>query len=57
VRLRLRKAIALNPWAEAGLTGTVKLARVKDADKALALIDDGLLSVSAGFAIAPGGDE
>jgi hypothetical protein len=51
------RCIALDPWAESGLTGTVRLARVKDADEALALIDDDLLGVSAGFAVTPGGDE
>jgi HK97 family phage prohead protease len=53
----LGKAVRLDPWDEQGLTGTVKLARVRDADEALALVDDGLLGVSAGFAIASGGDE
>jgi phage head maturation protease len=51
------KALRLNPWDEQGLTGTVKLSRVRDADEALALIDDDVLSVSAGFAIASNGDE
>jgi HK97 family phage prohead protease len=51
------RALRLDPWDEQGLTGTVKLARVRDADDALALIDDGLLAVSAGFAVANGGDE
>jgi phage head maturation protease len=51
------KAIALNPWAEEGLTGTLKLAKTAAADEALTLIDDDILSVSAGFAIAPGGEQ
>jgi hypothetical protein len=56
-RRLIGKALQLDPWAEAGLTGTVKLARTQDADEALALIDDELLGVSAGFAIPPGGDQ
>jgi HK97 family phage prohead protease len=51
------RAIRLDPWAEAGLEGTVKLAKVHEADEAFALIADDLLSVSAGFVIPRGGDE
>ncbi len=51
------RAIRLDPWAEEGLTGTVKLARVRDADEALEMIDDGLLGVSVGFGVTRGGDE
>jgi hypothetical protein len=51
------RALRLDAWAEEGLTGTVRLARVREADEALALIDDDLLSVSAGFAPLPGGEE
>lgn len=49
----LGKATVLNPWDEQGLTGTVRLSRVAEADEALALIDDQLLGVSAGFAVHP----
>jgi HK97 family phage prohead protease len=51
------KAVALNPWDEVGLTGTVRLSKVRDADDALELAADGVLSVSAGFAVPDGGDE
>jgi HK97 family phage prohead protease len=53
----LDKALSLDPWDSEGLPGTVKLSRTRDADEALALIDDGLLGVSAGFGIPRGGDE
>jgi HK97 family phage prohead protease len=49
----LGKATALNPWAEEGLTGTVKLARIRDADEALELISLDMLGVSAAFAVDP----
>jgi hypothetical protein len=49
--------LRLNPWDERGLTGTVRLARMRDADEALALIADDLLGVSAGFAIGAGGED
>jgi len=51
------KALQLDPWDELGLTGTVKLARTRDADEALALIDDDILGVSAGFAPLEGGEQ
>jgi HK97 family phage prohead protease len=51
------KMLKLNPWDEPGLTGTAKLSRTALADEALALIEDDVLAVSAGFAISPGGDE
>jgi phage head maturation protease len=51
------KALRLDPWSEAGLTGTVKLARIRAADEALALIDDGILGVSAGFGVPSGGEQ
>lgn len=50
------RAIRLDAWAEAGLEGTIKLARVRDADEALELLADQLLSVSAGFLVAPHGE-
>jgi HK97 family phage prohead protease len=37
------KALSLDPWDERGLTGTLRLARTRDADQALALAEDGIL--------------
>ena len=52
------RALRLDPWADEGLTGTVKLARVRrNTDEALEMIDDGLVGVSVGFGVARGGDE
>jgi HK97 family phage prohead protease len=44
--------LELDPWDEAGLVGTAKLSRTALADEALALIEDDVLAVSAGFAVS-----
>jgi HK97 family phage prohead protease len=45
-------ATHLDPWAEQGLVGTIKLARTDLADESLELARDGCLDASAGFRIA-----
>jgi HK97 family phage prohead protease len=49
------RALRLDPWSEQGLTGTITLARVREADECLELVDLDLLGVSAGFAAARDG--
>jgi HK97 family phage prohead protease len=46
------RAISLDPWNEAGLIGTLQLARTELADETLALAEDGCLDASAGFIAA-----
>lgn len=50
------KLVVADPWDERGLFATARLARIRDADEALELIDMGLLGCSAGFLIPPGGE-
>jgi HK97 family phage prohead protease len=45
-------AVTLDPWHEAGLIGTLKLARTELADETLALAEEDCLDASAGFLIS-----
>lgn len=56
-QLLIGKAVSLDPWAEEGLVGTLRLSKTRDADDALMLIEDDLLGISAGFMIPSGGEE
>jgi HK97 family phage prohead protease len=50
------RAVALHPSRQEGLVAEVRVAQTDLGDETLTLADEGILDVSAGFAVMPGGD-
>jgi phage head maturation protease len=50
-------ATTIDPWSELGCVGVFRVSRTPLGDETLALAEDGVLSASAAFKVAAGGDE